>query len=1250
MKYFFYFIILIIINLDVQAQTLCGSDALLETLKKNNPYFEQSKKISEQVIYQALKANKFQKSGGIINIPVVVHIIHNEGVENISDAQVKAGIAHLNEAFKNSGFYQSALGVDIEIEFCLAQRDEQGNATTGINRIKSTLTNMTAETQDIALKNLSRWNPLHYINVWLVKEITSVSMGKNVAGYAFLPQSHGTSIDGIVNEAAFWGSNKNNSKIHIHEFGHYLGLYHTFQGGCKNNDCLKDGDLVCDTPPDNSVSPISCSSSINTCHTDEDDQREQNPFRSKNLGGLGDQPDMFQNYMDYGFQTCQTAFTQGQKDRMQAAINQLRGSLLESKGCLSPCLSQVKAIFSYPIQGDKVNVGTSITFTNTSATTRRQWYLNGKMISEDINLTYLFIQVGTFEIKLKVWNESEACADEKTVKIQVICTTQSTFTYLPNETALPLNSTVTFTSTSIGASSYQWLIDRKPFSSNSDFIYEFKESGYYDIQLVTYNGACYDTSKVVYFEIGICKTDKRNNIWYFGDKRGIDFNFNPPKLLTDGVMYAPEGCSSIADEEGKLLFYSNGEKIWNSKHQIMANGDSLLGHSSAVQACMIIPSLEHPTKYLVFVLDAGENNNFNGLSYNIVDMSSNNGLGSVIIKNIRLVSPTKEALTATYHRNQKDIWVVAVSENNQSYYSYLLTKDGVQDPVITNIVDNPSCGWPTLKISSNGKKLATINYCTPYDLPTNVRLFDFNNETGILSNYMDIPFGGGGNEREQISALEFSPDNSKLYAGSFWLRQNSGRLVQYDLSEGTYQKIRDSYFELNVSSNETFNHTGWGTLQLAPDGKIYTSSGYYNDYRSNMSAILNPNLTKDKCNFVLDYLEVNNSTFPAAGLPNQLIPINQTNPLAIQGQTSVCEKQIVTYRIFNQPTNLVNEWEVIGDVSIINKTPTEITLAFNSLGEVILKSSIKTECTNSLAELKIRVENLKASLGQDVLICKNETAILKLDNEFQSYRWSNGSGAGIIVVDQPGKYWVTAYNNEGCMVSDTIEVKQDNQIPFNLGTDISICEGKPITLDAGKGFTNYLWSDGSTLPTLTTFRPGKYWVKASNRCITVSDTIQIAWAPILALDLGADFGICPGDKVVLQAPDQAPYILWQDGSTKSTFTTTQPGTYWVALTNEEGCSVSDTIAISIDPSACPDPLIPNVITPNGDDKNEYLDIGENVSTFTLIIFNRLGQVVYKTDHYQNDWNAQGLGNDVYFYELINNDSKKKYKGWVSVLR
>ena len=122
--------------------------------------------------------------------------------------------------------------------------------------------------------------------------------------------------------------------------GHYLNLYHTFES-CTNNDCTTDGDQVCDTPPDNSTTSIPCGASMNSCTTDEDDTSINNPFRSISLGGLGAQNDMYQNYMDYGFQNCQDRFTAGQSARMRSALTGARSSLLSSLGCVNPSIPSI---------------------------------------------------------------------------------------------------------------------------------------------------------------------------------------------------------------------------------------------------------------------------------------------------------------------------------------------------------------------------------------------------------------------------------------------------------------------------------------------------------------------------------------------------------------------------------------------------------------------------------------------------------------------------------------------------------------------------------------------------------------------------------------------------------------------------------------------------------------------------------------------------------------------------------------------
>ena len=174
----------------------CGQASAWEQALQADSDLRRKQELFETALYQkALRGRQAASSRGALpppyELPVVVHVIHDGGPENISLAQIQAGIEHLNDAFANRGYYDQGTGVDTRIQFCLAIRNPDGNVTNGINRVQSTLTEMNKETDDLAVKNLVRWNPEQYINIWLVKEICSSSTGCGVAGYAYFPSAHG---------------------------------------------------------------------------------------------------------------------------------------------------------------------------------------------------------------------------------------------------------------------------------------------------------------------------------------------------------------------------------------------------------------------------------------------------------------------------------------------------------------------------------------------------------------------------------------------------------------------------------------------------------------------------------------------------------------------------------------------------------------------------------------------------------------------------------------------------------------------------------------------------------------------------------------------------------------------------------------------------------------------------------------------------------------------------------------------------
>lgn len=257
--------------------------------------------------------NASQRTGNTLTIPVVVHVLETANF-SVPDQIILQAIQQLNDIYSN----KNGLGVDIEVNFCLAQRDPLGNpVNNGILHVdcNNVAKYDTAGMQyngsangasEAELKGKSKWNNKLYYNIWVVNFIQG-----GWAGFAYFPGGNNT-LDGMVIDDDYLFGN-----TLAHEIGHALNLYHTFEGdggdkNCPPNlNCNAQGDFICDTPPHKQKD---CGA-VNPC----------------TITGIWDNSRF--NYMSYCGNTDR--FTQGQKDRMRVAFLTSRKSLITSEACLS---------------------------------------------------------------------------------------------------------------------------------------------------------------------------------------------------------------------------------------------------------------------------------------------------------------------------------------------------------------------------------------------------------------------------------------------------------------------------------------------------------------------------------------------------------------------------------------------------------------------------------------------------------------------------------------------------------------------------------------------------------------------------------------------------------------------------------------------------------------------------------------------------------------------------------------------------
>jgi gliding motility-associated-like protein len=605
--------------------------------------------------------------------------------------------------------------------------------------------------------------------------------------------------------------------------------------------------------------------------------------------------------------------------------------------------------------------------------------------------------------------------------------------------------------------------------------------------------------------------NKRTNFWYFADSVGLEFNSGVPVEDTSGVIFDQfwGGTSVMCDTNGNLLFYSNGKRVWNKNHQVMTNGYGGSSFYTGTQAALCVPKPGSDSIFYIFTARLFQSEN--PMFYYVINMAGNNGLGEVIDKDTLLAGwDAAEKLTAAYHKNKEDIWILTRKLLEHKYAAFLVNSEGVVDePILSPAPERPGV------LYDNNKGYMKVSYDKKYLLScfkgtgashTSVEICKFNIETGSVDFLFSfilrdiIP----GNPYYNTYNCDFSPCSKYMYLSGELPLDSISHIFQFDM-----QYIEDSI--LFKQSAIKIGEPQGTNIQLASDGKIYCfarSAGYSSQWNNYVGIIHNPGKYGFACNyqenaFILNHGRVGRSLVNFA-----------TDFLFRFDFDGICESDTFLFDpwFFPEPTYI--EWNFGDILSGANNTSTipHATHKFTDGGTY--EVSVYVEYPSGRIEetsRKVEVEYApEPDLGPDTTICTNTDIILDAECGPHFYTWSTGAiGSSQITVSDTGWYWVRVENDVGCFGIDSIHIglfppaiadtTNLEIIPTTCGGSTGVIKGLIIN---GLPPITYLWIDDLGNP--ISYSLDIYHLPVGNYTLEVTDSNNCvtSFGPYSIIDAG----------------------------------------------------------------------------------------------------------------------------------------------------
>lgn len=725
-----------------------------------------------------------------------------------------------------------------------------------------------------------------------------------------------------------------------------------------------------------------------------------------------------------------------------------------------------------------------------------------------------------------------------------------------------------------GGSSYFWNTGEFTQSINVD------TTGIYSVAVVSAATGCvnYDYVQVVTYE----DTNIFRNQWYFGENAGIDFNPPATSAITDGnLMSSAQGASSISDLNGDLLFYTNGQTIWNKNHRVMDNGDNIGGDPNSSQGVMIVPVPNDSSIYYVFTSDPVYGDFSYDMKYAVVDMRKDTAQGEVIVKDMSLFTNSTERITA-FGLGQGITWLVTHEYGNNQFRSYPLTAFGIGQPITSSAgsvmrFDEEKTGRAQMKYAAGGGVIAVAFQDTNDNY---VELFDVADSTGVITGLAKIDI------QEPLPSLiygvEFSSSLQRLYVSTNG--PGGSNLLQYDLDS-----LRTPTAKADIEATKFVLGADpalqYGALQTGTDGIIYMAV----DGQTSVGTINSPNSDDVAASFNDGGFDLMGRT-SRLGLPNfvQELPLSSQNPgIAF---SNPCLGLPTAFD--GTGTSSIDEffWSFDDGTSANVEDTTHI---YNLSGTYNVSLNVTNRCgLDTLFVEPVDIFPIPAdpTVLDAVALCNGPVTLQAwpVDTAAFSYTWSTGETTREITVNTASLITVFITNTDGCRSDPRESFVDDTRPVVDLGADQIICQDTAFPdLDAANPGSTYSWlvngsANGNVLRTqiVDTSAPGTFVIEVTVEdilnCVTTDQVVfDVENLPAFTTSGGSTSGCSAVDgAITIDLTESGSFNYTVTGPTTltpqiltgpsnfPTPSTLAPGGYSILLRNTlTGCSLTQVATV-----------------------------------------------------------------------------------------